>query len=183
MSVGGGLDALQFFWSLRKGTRTFHFRQNEPSCDILGPLGRYDDLIEGQQAPLLCPFFSSVFMILRHPFCSKSKGQIIITPWLTTLPTLGVRAARYASCLWLIYKVSYGKRGHVCQTAVFLIFLLHGLKISLKWLTTIKISPFYRSYFAFTHLLRLYIFKIHLKPLAVICHSLGHYIPVLQFPP
>ena len=43
MSVGGGLDALQFFWSLKKGTRTFHFRQNEPSCDILGPLGRYDD--------------------------------------------------------------------------------------------------------------------------------------------
>ena len=23
MSVGGGLDALQFFWSLKKGTRTF----------------------------------------------------------------------------------------------------------------------------------------------------------------
>ena len=31
------------FWSLKKGTRTFHFRQNEPSCDILGPLGQYDD--------------------------------------------------------------------------------------------------------------------------------------------
>jgi len=43
MSVGGGLDALQFLWSLKKGTRTFHFRQNEPSCDILGPLGRCDD--------------------------------------------------------------------------------------------------------------------------------------------
>ena len=26
MSVGGGLGALQFFWSLKKGTRTFHFR-------------------------------------------------------------------------------------------------------------------------------------------------------------
>ena len=26
MSVGGGLDALQFFWSLKKDTRTFHFR-------------------------------------------------------------------------------------------------------------------------------------------------------------
>ena len=25
MSVGGGLDSLQFFWSLKKGTRTFHF--------------------------------------------------------------------------------------------------------------------------------------------------------------
>ena len=43
MSVGGGLDALQFFRSLKKGTRTFHFRWNEPSCEILGPLGRYDD--------------------------------------------------------------------------------------------------------------------------------------------
>ena len=43
MSVGGGLGALQFFWSLKKGTRTFHFRKNEPSCDTLGPLGRYDD--------------------------------------------------------------------------------------------------------------------------------------------
>ena len=39
LSVGGGLGALQFFWSLKKGTRTFHFRYNEPSCDILGPLG------------------------------------------------------------------------------------------------------------------------------------------------
>ena len=26
MSMGGGLGALQFFWSLKKGTRTFHFR-------------------------------------------------------------------------------------------------------------------------------------------------------------
>ena len=43
ISVGGGLAALQFFWSLKKGTRAFHFRQNEPSFDILGPLGRYDD--------------------------------------------------------------------------------------------------------------------------------------------
>ena len=42
ISVGGGLGALQFFWSLKKGTRTFHFRSNEPSCNILGPLGRYD---------------------------------------------------------------------------------------------------------------------------------------------
>ena len=42
MSVGGGLGALQFFGSLKKGTRTFNFRWNEPSCDILGPLGRYD---------------------------------------------------------------------------------------------------------------------------------------------
>ena len=25
MSVGGGLGALRFFWSLKKGTRTFHF--------------------------------------------------------------------------------------------------------------------------------------------------------------
>ena len=26
MSVGGGLGALQFFWSFKKGTRTFNFR-------------------------------------------------------------------------------------------------------------------------------------------------------------
>ena len=26
ISVGGGLGALQFFWSLKKGTATFHFR-------------------------------------------------------------------------------------------------------------------------------------------------------------
>ena len=25
-SVGGGLGALQFFWSLKKGTKTFYFR-------------------------------------------------------------------------------------------------------------------------------------------------------------
>ena len=42
MSMGGGLVALHFFWSLKKGTRTFNFRSNEPSHDILGPLGRYD---------------------------------------------------------------------------------------------------------------------------------------------
>ena len=41
MSVGGGLSALQFFWSLKNGIRTFSFRYNEPSRDILGPLGRY----------------------------------------------------------------------------------------------------------------------------------------------
>ena len=29
MSVEGGLGALQFFWSLKKGTRTLHFRSNE----------------------------------------------------------------------------------------------------------------------------------------------------------
>ena len=42
MTVGGGLGALQFFWSLKKGTRTFYFRSNEPSRKILGPLGRYN---------------------------------------------------------------------------------------------------------------------------------------------
>ena len=30
------------FWLLRKGTRTFNFRSNEPFRDILGPLSRYD---------------------------------------------------------------------------------------------------------------------------------------------
>ena len=42
ISVGGGLGALQFFWSLKKGTRTFHVCSNKPSRKILGPLGRYD---------------------------------------------------------------------------------------------------------------------------------------------
>ena len=32
MSVGGGLEALQYFWSLKKGTRTFNSRK-------MGPLG------------------------------------------------------------------------------------------------------------------------------------------------
>jgi len=57
--VGVGLGALQFFWSLKKGTRTFQFRYNEPSCDILGPLGRYDDpWVKNKQtnkhAPVIC---------------------------------------------------------------------------------------------------------------------------------
>ena len=42
MCMGGGLGAFQLFWSLKKGTRTFNFRQNEPFRNILGPLGRYD---------------------------------------------------------------------------------------------------------------------------------------------
>ena len=60
MSMGRGLGALQFFWSLRKGTRTFYFRYNEPSCDILGPLGRYDDpwgkenKTTNKHAPVIC---------------------------------------------------------------------------------------------------------------------------------
>ena len=49
MSVGGGLSALQFFWSLKKGTRTFHFRSIEPSREILGPLGRCDHPWEKKQ--------------------------------------------------------------------------------------------------------------------------------------
>ena len=39
---GGGLVAVQFFRSLKKGTRNFNFRLNEPSFHILGPLGGYD---------------------------------------------------------------------------------------------------------------------------------------------
>ena len=41
-SVGEGLVALHFFKSLKKGTRTFNFRSNESSYNILGPLGQYD---------------------------------------------------------------------------------------------------------------------------------------------
>ena len=42
MSLRGNLVALQFIWSLKKGTRTFNFRLNEPSRDNLGPMGRHD---------------------------------------------------------------------------------------------------------------------------------------------
>jgi len=35
--VMGPTCPLIFFWSLKKGTRAFNFRSNEPSCDILGP--------------------------------------------------------------------------------------------------------------------------------------------------
>ena len=34
-----GLVALQSFWSFKKGTKIFNFGFNEPSRDILGPLG------------------------------------------------------------------------------------------------------------------------------------------------
>ena len=40
--MGRGLVALQSFWSLKKGTRSFNIRSNDSSPDILGPLGRYD---------------------------------------------------------------------------------------------------------------------------------------------
>ena len=46
MSVGGGLVAVQFFWSLKNDTKTFNLHFNEPSRNILGPLGRYDHLWE-----------------------------------------------------------------------------------------------------------------------------------------
>jgi hypothetical protein len=37
-----GLAALKHFWSLKKGTRTFDFRSNEPYPNILLSLVRYD---------------------------------------------------------------------------------------------------------------------------------------------
>jgi hypothetical protein len=40
--VGGGLAAFQYFWSLKKDRRTFHFNENEPYPDLLGLLGQYD---------------------------------------------------------------------------------------------------------------------------------------------
>ena len=49
MNVGGDLGDLRFFWSLKKGTRTYHFRSNESSLKILGPLGRYDRPWEKKQ--------------------------------------------------------------------------------------------------------------------------------------
>ena len=53
MSVGGGLGALQFFSSFKKGTRTF-FRSNEPSRKILGPLGLYDNPWEKNKHGSVC---------------------------------------------------------------------------------------------------------------------------------
>ena len=43
MSVGGDLVVFQFLGSL-KDTRTSNFCSNDPSYEILGPLGRYDHL-------------------------------------------------------------------------------------------------------------------------------------------
>ena len=40
---GRGPRCPPIFLSLKKGIRTFHFRPSEPACDILWPLGRYDD--------------------------------------------------------------------------------------------------------------------------------------------
>jgi len=37
--VEGGLGAIQFFWSLKKGTRNFNFSLKVPYHKILGPLG------------------------------------------------------------------------------------------------------------------------------------------------
>ena len=39
---GRGPSCPPIFWSLKKGTRTFNFRSNETSHDILGLLDRYD---------------------------------------------------------------------------------------------------------------------------------------------
>ena len=40
---GRGPRCPPIFCSLKKGTRNFHIRYNDSSCEILGPLGRYDD--------------------------------------------------------------------------------------------------------------------------------------------
>ena len=42
MSMGGALITPHIFWSLKKRTRTYGFNSNEPSPDLLEPLGRYD---------------------------------------------------------------------------------------------------------------------------------------------
>ena len=48
MSVGA-LAALQYFWSFKKGTRTFYLQSNEPSPDLLGSLVRYSHPCEKKQ--------------------------------------------------------------------------------------------------------------------------------------
>ena len=63
ISVGGGLSALQFFWSLKKGIRTFNYSQNEPSCDILGPLDRYDHPWGKNKTKKLFWYQNSIFRV------------------------------------------------------------------------------------------------------------------------
>ena len=57
MSVGGGLGPLQFFRSLKKGTRTVNFRWSEPSAtfyhhwvDTITP----EKKKQKKNAPLIC---------------------------------------------------------------------------------------------------------------------------------
>ena len=40
--ITGGLVVLQFLWSVKEGTRTFNFPQNESSYDDIGPLDQYN---------------------------------------------------------------------------------------------------------------------------------------------
>ena len=56
---GGGLAALQSFWSLKKGTRAFNFCPNEPSNTIQGPQSQYDHPWKKQQQinTILWPYF------------------------------------------------------------------------------------------------------------------------------
>jgi hypothetical protein len=44
-SVGGGLATLQYFWSLKKGTRALTFHSEEPFPGILAILIQYDQQI------------------------------------------------------------------------------------------------------------------------------------------
>ena len=42
LCLGRGPVALQAFWPLKKGTRTFNFQLNAPSLDLQGPLFQCD---------------------------------------------------------------------------------------------------------------------------------------------
>ena len=50
---GKGVATLQYFWSLKKGTTTFHFNLNETFCNFLGPLGQYDHPWKKKHASLI----------------------------------------------------------------------------------------------------------------------------------
>ena len=57
IGVGGGAVALQSFWSLKKGTKTFNFHSNAPSPDLLGSLFQYDQPWEeetNKRASVIC---------------------------------------------------------------------------------------------------------------------------------
>ena len=62
------------FWSLKKGTRTFNFRYNEPSCTTLGPPGRYDDPWEKNKQINTHPWFV-FWQKIRNP------TFLLIGPW------------------------------------------------------------------------------------------------------
>ena len=78
------LVALQFICSLEKGTRTFNLRSNEPSSNILWPLGEYDYPWGKQTNPKKTKHASVIF------FCQKYKVPHF---WKQELETYALRVS------------------------------------------------------------------------------------------